>query len=345
MKTKSKGFKPNDKLNNVIPYIQEGDYFFTKGVEAFYKRKFDLALKFIKKAQDMDPKEALYPSQMSIVYTEIGAYHAANQILNEVIEQHGDDYVDSYYLIANNYAHLGLLNEAQKYANLYMEKAPEGEFFSEAEQLLTVLDMTLEEEEEFFDDEDDLIIYQETAFYHLQHQNYKEARQLLEEALVVYPDFESFQLQYRYCLYFSGEKERALQLEKDYFEKHPHAFLSMVNLIVFYHDQGAIEKAKDLTSQLKNVHPIHQEHLLKIACSHAIVGELDEAYERFKSLSKQKVSHHLVYYRIYARVLYRLGEIEAAKQLFTEGQQRHKGLSTEAEPWLNISESKKLDDE
>lgn len=328
--------RTKSKYDNVIPYVQEGDYFFVKGVEAFYKRKFDIALKFLNRAKDIDPKEALYPSQMSIIYTEIGAYHAANQILSEVIKSHGDTYADSYYLIANNYAHLGLLNEAQKYAGLYMEKAPEGEFFSEAEQLLTVLDMTLEDEEEWFEDEDDILVYQETSFYHLQHRNYEEAKALLEEAFILYPDHSMFRQHYRQCLFHLGDKEKAIKEEMECLAEDPLQINSRAQLIFFYAALGEDNLAHSHVLSFKNVYPMHEEQALKIAISYTVTGLYEEALHRFKMLSKNKVRHYLDYYRYFALTLYHSGEEAQAKEQFNEGQQLHQALKGENPPWLKV---------
>ena len=113
--------KAKEKSNNIIPFIPEGDFYFTKGVEAFQNRKFNIAVKWMKKAIEAKPNDPLYQCQMSVIYTEIGAYHAANQLLTNVLQS--TEYTDCYYLIANNYAHLGLLNDAEKYVNLYLETA------------------------------------------------------------------------------------------------------------------------------------------------------------------------------------------------------------------------------
>src|SRR5690625_7261513 len=79
-------------------------------------------------------------------------------------------YVDCYYLIANNYAHLGLLNDAKKYANAYLDKESDGEFIEEAKSLLQLIDIEKSEEDEWeLEDEDELLIYQETAFYHMEN--------------------------------------------------------------------------------------------------------------------------------------------------------------------------------
>src|SRR5699024_3343701 len=89
---------------NIIPFIPEGDFYFTKGIESFQKKKFELAIKWMKKAVEAKPREPLYACQLSIIYTEIGSYHEANQILMDLLQK--TTCVDCYYLLANNYAHL-----------------------------------------------------------------------------------------------------------------------------------------------------------------------------------------------------------------------------------------------
>lgn len=328
----------------VIPFIHDGDFFFTKGVDAFYKRKFDLALKYLKKAKDIDPSEALYPSQMSIIYTEIGAYHAANQILNDVIKTHGDDYVDSYYLIANNYAHLGLLNEAQKYATLYMEKDPEGEFYSEAEQLITVLDLALEEEMDVFEDEDDLLMYQETAFYYLQQEDYLKAAAILEEALEMFPDYDLFHFQSRFARFFNGETETVLTEEEAVLITEPEQLYARFNLMFFYYSLGEHDKVKDIVASFEGIYPMQQEQALKVAIGYTLAGYDNKAIQRFNRLNQGAVKHHADYYIYYALALYRNGKKLEAEALFEEAKRRHNQLLNKTAPWSEQDVSKTVDE-
>ncbi|GEN56516.1 hypothetical protein GCM10012290_12220 [Halolactibacillus alkaliphilus] len=335
MTLKNNMSNPTLPKQKIIPFIHDGDFFFTKGVDAFYKRKFDLALKFLNKAKDIDPSEALYPSQISIIYTEIGAYHAANQILNEVIASHGDDYVDSYYLIANNYAHLGLLNEAQKYATLYMEKDPDGEFYSEAEQLITVLDLTLEEEMEYFEDEDDLVMYQETAFYYLQQEDYVKATETLQEAVELFPDHEVFSFQLRYARFFNGEQIAAIKEEEAVLRSSPEQLASRFNLATFYYHMGRNEDVKKVMATLFGVYPLHQEQALKVAIGYTLAGYNEEAIDRFKRLNKSIVKHHVDYYKYYCLSLYQADYQAEALALFEEAKRLHKSLLNQPAPWEN----------
>src|SRR5699024_4706370 len=137
-----KVLKEQSKHNNIISFIPDGDFYFSKGIEAFQKRKFELSLKWLKKAIETSPDDSLYNCQLSIVYTEIGSYHAANKLLHHVLQKHDDP--DCYYLLANNFAHLGLLADTSKYARLYLEKVPDGEFTEEAYALLDLIDFELE---------------------------------------------------------------------------------------------------------------------------------------------------------------------------------------------------------
>src|SRR5699024_10097586 len=152
--------------------------YFTKGVQAFKQRKFELALKWMKKAVEAAPDNPLFLCQLSAIYTEIGLYQEANQLLTNVVETMADNYIDCYYLIANNSARLGLMNNAKKYARYYLDKEPDGDCSEEAFDLFELLKM----DEDVWDlIEDDLFSYQETIFNYMENLEWEKALPLLEE--------------------------------------------------------------------------------------------------------------------------------------------------------------------
>lgn len=326
-------------IDNVIPFIPEGDFYFSKGVDAFYKRKFDIALKWLKKATEAEPEEALYPCQISIIYTEIGSYHTANQILTEIIETHAEDYLDCYYLIANNYAHLGLLKDAKKYADLYLEKDPNGEFKQETEQLLTVLDIGADEDEDdddWLEEEDELLIYQETAFYHLERQEWEKALPLLEEMMTLFPDHTTAKHEYSYALFFSGNQEEALRLEETWLEKDPQSIYVRTNLILFYYQREEFDKVDLLQQTITNIYPIHEQQKLRIASTLAQIKQYQIAYPRFMRLTKAKVKGHISYYKYFSITAFQLGDKVRAEQIWLEGCRQHPLLKADAHPWGHL---------
>ncbi|WP_035722836.1 tetratricopeptide repeat protein [Gracilibacillus boraciitolerans] len=327
----------NQIEGNIIPFIPEGgDFYFKKGVEAYQKQKFDLSLKWLQKALSEKPENPLYQCQTSIVYTEIGSYHIANQMLTKVLSKYGDEYIDCYYLIANNYAHLGLLQDATKYAQLYLEKGDNGEFHQEAEELLELLDFSDEEDDEdwIFEEEDDLLVYQETAFYHLEREEWVEAIAVLEEMIALYPEFSQARHEYHYATFFiGGEREEAIANEEKYLKEHPDALFSFTNLAIFYTLKGNKEVSKYYTDMLVNIYPIHEQQKLRIAVTFAQIGLYEKAMDRFKMLRKSKLKGHPSYYRWYSTCQYYLGMEESAFRLWNEGCKQHSILSVQSPPW------------
>lgn len=325
--------------HKVIPFLVEGDFYFALGVRAFRRRDFDKAIKWVERATELSPKNALFLCQLSVIYTETGSYHKANQILTMVIDQFGEAYVDCYYLIANNYAHLGLFQDAEKNALLYLEKAPDGEFKKETENLLQIVGMYHEEEfdEEdeslLFDDEDELMIYQETAFYHMEHQNFEQALPILEEMMTLFPDYKPAKHEFAYSLFFSGDRQEAIELEEQWFEMEPDSIQSIRNLAIFYHLNGELEKSGPHIQLLKTVYPMHEQQKLKLAIAFAQLDQNQEALTRFQRLVKGKLLGHLTYFKWYSYVVYRTGDMQKAKELWEEGCRRHPTLSEQVSPF------------
>lgn len=334
--TNTNNRRTNKHTKTVIPFIRDAEFYFSKGVEAFYKQKFEIAIKWIKKAIEEKPEEALYPAQISIIYTEMGSYHLANQILTELEEKHGDEYSDCYYLMANNYAHLGLFNDAQKCVSIYLEKDPNGEFRSEAVQLLTVLEMSLSDDEEDIEllEEDELLIYQETAFYHLQRHEWQHACKILSEMIDRFPEHRIIQHQYHYALFFFGERKKAIELEEKLSHEEDFSIYSITNLIIFYYDLGKLEKMELLIKKLKNIYPMHFEQALKIAISYAYVKRYEQAYQRFRQLPKEKLTNHLDYFRYFAKTAYALTYYQQAQRIWTKACKMHEELVAEPLPWF-----------
>ncbi|MBC5637869.1 hypothetical protein H8S33_13745 [Ornithinibacillus sp. BX22] len=323
------------QTNNVIPFIPTGDFYFAKGVESFRKRKFDIALKWLTKAVDAAPDNPLYQCQMSIIYTETGSFHKANQILTNVLQSTGDQYVDCYYLLANNYAHLGLLNDAKKFAVSYLDKEPDGDFSEDAKALLQLIEIDddFDEDEWELDEEDELLVYQETVFHHLENNEWDKALALLEEMILLFPDHKIAHHEYTFALFFSGRREEAIEKELELFKEDSNSLYSHTNLAVFYYETGYMEEYEKHIRALLNIYPMHEQQKLRIAVTLARTGLYNEAFTRFRMLDKAVVKSHISYYRWYSMTIYHLGEPSKALSIWEEGCRRHQRLSPQEVPW------------
>ncbi|WP_234998532.1 tetratricopeptide repeat protein [Salirhabdus sp. Marseille-P4669] len=321
----------NTENYNILPFLMEGDFYFSIGVKAFQKRDFNKAIKWFEKAIEYAPHNPMYQCQLSVLYTEIRSYQKANQLLTKVLDTFGESYVDCYYLIANNYAHLGLFHDAQKNVELYLDKATDGDFTEEAEQLLEMLQIynEVEEEDDDFDDEwlideeDELIIYQETVFYHLENHEWQQAIPILEEIMMLFPDYVMAKHDFAWANFFAGNEEDALEMELEWYKADPNSIHSIVNLAVFYHELGKLEESMGYIEILTNVYPMNEQQRLKIAIGLAHTKHYEQALERFQFLSKSKLKQHISFYKWYSASALRCGLTEKAEDLWKEGCRRH----------------------
>ncbi|SDJ61366.1 tetratricopeptide repeat protein [Salimicrobium halophilum] len=321
---------------NVIPFVPNSSFYFSHGVQAFQKRSFDRAVRWLKKAIEINENEPLYKCQLSVVYTEVGSYHAANQLLTDVLRDKGDAYPDCYYLMANNYAHLGLFKDASRYVETYIEKDEDGEFREAADQLKEMLDsVEPEEEEEFqFDEEDELLVYQETVHYHLEHHEWTEALGLLEEMMHLFPSFPLTNHQYAYALFHTGEHEAAIAMEREWLEESPEDIHCHINLITFYVEMNQYELMKHHVFQLKNVFPMHEEQQLAVAVALTRASEYVEAVDRFRQLGKKAVKNRYQYLKWYSIASFHAGNPYKSEELWKKGVHRFPDLTKSDGPWI-----------
>lgn len=326
--------KQRKKANKLLPFIPDAEFYFSKGVKAFQKQKFDQSVRWLTKAIDSDPTNPLYKCQLSVVYTETGKYHRANQLLNHVLQN--NDYVDCYYLLANNYAHLGLLNDSMKYAKTYLEKEPEGEFGEEAVMLMELIEFELEDEELddwLLEEEDDLLKYQETVFYMMENEEWQKAIPLIHEMLLLFPDHLIVRHDYAQALFYTGEEQKAIDLEMKIFKEVGHSLHSMINLALFYYESEQHEAYEKIINELIHVYPLHADQQIKLAVTMAKTGNYDVAYRRFTRINRGMARGHLSFYKWFSITCYHIGKKELAFDLWEDGCLKHRALQDHVAPW------------
>src|SRR5690625_467183 len=316
---------PRTNANNIIHYRNDSDFYFSYGVKAFKGKRFDRAEKWLKRAIEASPNNALYLCQLSVLYTELGQFHKANDLLQHAVHVQGDAYPDSYYLLANNFAHLGLFDESKKHAEHYLKLEPQGDFNEEMLELLELLDhvSSLEDDDEFDFDDDELIIYQETAFYYLEREKWDEAIQILEELILLFPEYLPAKHEYAFALFEKGDQREALELELASFNNDPTSIHSRLNLIYFYNQLKDETSVNALFDTLRNVYPSYFELKLKMAITFAKIGKLDEALYRFRLIGKNRPKQYASYYFWYTNTLVKCGFEDEANELWQEGTRRH----------------------
>ncbi|WP_110112483.1 tetratricopeptide repeat protein [Bacillus sp. CGMCC 1.16541] len=332
-----------NRVAQVVPFLQTGDYYFEKALKAYRKQDLYKAKRYLERAMELDPKDPIIVCQLATVLTELGEYQQSNQLLFTIVDEMDEELADCYYFIANNYAHLGLFQEAQKYANRYMDKHEDGEFLEDAEDLLDLLSIEVEDEEDDFHQQDDLLIVkQEKAKLLLEQTKFEEAMDLLNEIITDYPEFWSAHNNLALTHFYLNQVDEAMAILDDVLQKSPGNLHALCNKLIFYYYCQQDEQVTDLTNQLKLVYPISIEHRYKLGATFALIGQYELAYKWLRQLYKTGFEGDGNFYYWLSHSSYHIGNETLAKNAWIRTMEEMPEKEGE-EPWLVAKTSSDYD--
>ncbi|CAG9620708.1 tetratricopeptide repeat protein [Sutcliffiella rhizosphaerae] len=321
--------KPEAK---VIPFAQNGDYFYQKGIRAYRKRDLYKARRWLQRAETINPNDASVMCQLAIVLTELGEYQRSNEYLLSILDDLAPGMNDCHYFLANNFAFLGLFQEARKHAELYMELEPDGEFIEDIDDLLDLLEIEADEEGNIEDGQDQLIIMQEKAKELLENGELDEAILLLEKIITEYPQFWSAYNNLALAHFYKGNTDRACEVLEDILEENPGNLHALCNLVVFYYKEHKDDEVEKLANKLEKVNPILVEHRYKLGATFGMIGRDEMAYKWLRTLQKNGFQGDSTFYYWLASSAFHVGHQAVAEQAWA----RVMALNPEKEgeaPW------------
>ncbi|WP_299092341.1 tetratricopeptide repeat protein [uncultured Metabacillus sp.] len=317
----------------VVPFLQDGQYYYHKGLKAYREQNLQKASKYLQKAIELDPKDSVKLSQLATIYTDMGKYSQSNELLSYILDEVDKDMNECHYFMANNYAHLGLFQEAYKCATEYANKEPFGEFTIENEDLIELLTMEDDDDDDpFLKDPDDLILKQDAAKSLLESSQFEEAILLLEEIVAEYPEFWSAHNNLSLAYFYIGEVDKAKEYLQTVLRSNPGNLHAYCNLLVFYYYERQDDKVEELANMLSSVHPLLYEHRYKLGATFALVGYYPLAYKWLRSLYKQGFEGDDTFYYWLSYAAYFTGHITFAEQMWERVLKENKSKAG-SEPW------------
>ncbi|MDR7073040.1 tetratricopeptide repeat protein [Fictibacillus barbaricus] len=299
----------------VLPFIQDGDYFFEKGIKAYNRRDLYKAKKMFERAVTFQPEEPSFLCQLASTLAEIGEYEESNRHLLSALEQSGSDMMsECHFFLANNFAHLGMYSDAEEHALLYMHNDPEGEFLDDTQELLDLInletgsksqDMPMTEEEE-------LIKAHDEARQLIERGDLPAAQDQLREIIVNHPKFWAAYNNLALTHFYKSEFDEAISVLEDVLVKNPGNLNALCNLAIFLYHLGMDEQGGKLVDRLKSVHPIHAEHRYKLGNTFGLLEEHVHANKWLQSLKKSSFVFDPVTTHMLAVSYYALGNKELA---------------------------------
>ena len=329
----------NSKLGQqakILYFHPTGEYYFTKGLKAYHKRELYKAKKYLSRALELEPGEPMIACQLAITCTEIGDYNYSNNLLENILDVLDPYMTECHYFLANNYAHLGMFEEAYRHVNAYLDKDEAGEFSEDAEDLLDLITFETDETEESLFKHDGLIIKQEKARGYLEAGNFQKAIEVLKEMIEEYQDYWSAYNNLALAYFYLGQIDEAFATLEEVLEKSPGNLHALCNLVVFHHYLQQEEELNTLVDALAKIRPMFMEQRFKLGATLALIGKYSLAYKWLKQLQKQGFEGDSSYYFWLATSAYHLGHEQTAQKAWlkvVEINPEKEGM----EPWSEMN--------
>lgn len=85
----------------IVQLLQDGQYFFHKGLKAYKERNLKRASKLIQRAVHLEPDDSEMLSQLAVIYSEMGQYQESNDLLDYIMANLEDEMPECHYFKAN----------------------------------------------------------------------------------------------------------------------------------------------------------------------------------------------------------------------------------------------------
>ena len=278
----------NERENRtVVPFFRSGDYFFHRGIIAYRKNHLQRAVRLFERAVKLTDKEPIFHVQLAAVLSELGEYERSIEILNHILkEQKGEEQIECYFFLANNYAYLGLFEKAEKAALQYLEHSPKEGFADDARDLLFLLQDERDEIEGWEEDEsesEELIIDHAKARTLLREGKLNEAIPILEAIIADYPTCWAAHNHLAEAYFRLGD-EVAFEISEHILAEDAGNLFAICNLALFFTEKGDAKQAKPFIEALKQVYPLDMDHHVKVAQVLCAAGEYEQAIERLRAV-------------------------------------------------------------
>lgn len=284
---KGKLVRTEGHLANIIPIHLDASFFFERAVRSLDRNHVDKALKYFRKAVEYEPENPVNHCNMAGILSEKGDYKASNAILAHVLDVVDPSMTECYFYMANNYANMDQFEEAERALVTYLEEDTQGQFMTEAEEMMELLYYELDRPAKLNRIKSRQgVVEHDQARELLEEGKFAQAAELLEGMLPDYPDYLAARNNLALAYYYMGLFSKAKETIAEVLEQEPGNLHALCNLAIFYQNENRTDQVLLLIKKLRAIVPFQHEQVYKLATTMGILGQHDAAYIHFRRLLK-----------------------------------------------------------
>lgn len=326
--------------NNIVSFIPNGDYYFNKALKALEKEQMDRAYKYMKRAAELSPDDAHVLMQYGLLELDAQNFEKAYELIHSAYCIEPDEPEHIFYL-AEVSGCIGLMHDAKKYAEKYLEIEPNGYFAMEAREIIDYVQFEQFEIEEMDEDEYNQFIIQERARRLMEKSQFSKAIEVLEELVDQYPELWPAYNNLSLAYFYVGDLEQSKAILHHVLRENTGNLHALCNLTIIAYYEKDEAKLAQLVDILKKIHPFDFENRYKLGATLALIGEYELAYNWLHSMTKGMPPTDSGFYFWLSQSAYfsnRVKEAEKAWEILIQLDPSKKGM----EPWRHVQQKSQI---
>lgn len=267
------------KNGRVIPFKRDGDFFLRLGSQRLERNNLIDAIKHYHKAIEMEPENVDARLAIAEVLTEMHRYEQSNQLLFPLLSS-DESPAECFFGIACNFLGLQEFSHAQDSLESYLALDPEGEFVSDALDMLDII----EDKQTLYNmpgvqppDMREAINACARGRRLLEFGSIKEAIELLREAVEKWPDKLFIKNNLALAYFCDKNHNDAMSVVSDVLDVEPNDVQAHCNMLLFLHSEGDEDGLKRELEFLSNVKTEDPQDWSRMSIVLLETGEIEKA--------------------------------------------------------------------
>lgn len=270
--------------HNIVSFLPTGDFYYTKAQLCMDRGDFPKAAKYLQRAVELSPTDAMIFLQYAVVELELGNTTHARELLLQADELDPRN-PETILFLAETSASLGFLEDAVHYAELYLEIDDSDEYKDEALDILDFASSVIEKLPPSDEDKNPALSHeQERARQMMEKGEHARAIEIFENIIAENPDFWSAYNNLALAYFYTGEHEQARALLHEVLIGNYGNLHAICNLAVIAYYEKDEESLEYLQEAILKLHPYQFEHRFKLGATLALLGHYEEAYKWLRSI-------------------------------------------------------------
>jgi len=298
------------------------------------KDEMEKAYKYMKRAAELSPDDAHVLMQFGILEMEAQHFEKAYELIHTAYSLEPSE-PEHVFFLAEVSGCIGMVRDAQKYAEMYLKMEPDGMYVEEAEEIIEFVQYE-DGDDELYDEEDsEKLIAQEKARRFMENGQFEEAIEVLEKLIERYVDLWPAYNNLALAYFYVGDAEQAKALLHQVLRENLGNLHAICNLAVIAYYEKDDDELKQLIEMLNKINPFDWENRYKLGATLALIGEYEMAYKWLQSMKRKGFAGDAGFYFWLAQAAYFSGHAEEGKQawkILVDMDPSKDGF----EPWLDV---------